>query len=111
MVLRNQDLVVRCAHYNGLSPSFSLLVASLTLRNTALISHNICTYTYENIHICVSELLTYAPVRKDLLRITLYVYGFLFLPLALQEKYYFAKLFTLVLLFPKSFMPGYIIYL
>ena len=57
-------------------------------------------------YIYVSELLTYAPVRKDLLRIPLYVYGFLFLPLALQAKYYFAKLFTLVLLFPKSFMPG-----
>ena len=69
MVLRNQDLAVGCAHYNGLSPFFSLFVASLTLRNTALISHNICTYyTHVNIHICVSELLTYTPVRKDLLR-------------------------------------------
>ena len=62
MVLRNQDLAVGCAHYNGLSPSFSLFVASQALRNTALISHNICTYdTYVNLHICVSELLTYTP--------------------------------------------------
>ena len=110
ILLRNQDLVVRCAHYNGLPPSFSLLVASLTLRNTALISHNICTYTYANIHICfrITNLCTCKKrfTEDSLICVWLFVFAFSF-----TGKILFCKVIYISSSLPQVLHAWYIIYL